>query len=365
MAWTDAWWPVSSATSNLLSCANELRTELNARAGTAVAAFSAGDSTWNVIKALRDAVDGAVTDFYKGDDWRQYVGCGVAGSGSGVGGTINIFLDVLGAGRGAWRNTAAGVEASGPAYDPPGGGDPYAFHFNELHDIIDAMKWKRVVCSAYSDGSHSALERIGGMWWYGGYPPSEGWASASDALDAAWTEATGATASGSPVAVTMAADYVYSSYSYPEDYFCHLELRRNFFQASIPSGVTAAKLYAPGHAANYYDAADSPYDRTTNPSWNTTFYISSTSPGTLTDADWSFGSLGATVPCPDAVGPGATPTSVVDLSNYTAGSTNYLQERSDEAKPTHIAASDYWGSFSIGELRKGVATAPCIFYKLT
>ena len=203
MAWTAGLWPVDQDTTTVLTAANELRTELNARAGLAVAAFVQGDSTWDAIKVLRDAVDGVITDFYKEDDWGQYVGNGVAGDGGGLDGTVNIFNDVFGGVRAAWRNTAAGGEATAPLYDPPNHSDPYTFHFNELHDVIDALEWKRAECSAYSDtNSKSALLREGGQDW--GEPA---YATVQEALDAAWTEVNADTAAAVSIGATMTAAY--------------------------------------------------------------------------------------------------------------------------------------------------------------
>lgn len=198
-AWTADRWPLdagSSTPTNLLTCANELRTQLNARAGCGdagwvdITAFAEGQSTWDAIKLLRDGVDSVVTDFYKDSDWGQYVGNGVAGDGGGIGGTLNIFLDLFGGTRNTWLNAPA-TQATAAAYDPTDGDLPYKTYLNELYTVIDALEWKRVICSLYTDtNSKSALEREGGQE----EGVDAGAASAQAAIDAAWTAATGDTA---------------------------------------------------------------------------------------------------------------------------------------------------------------------------
>jgi len=152
------------------------------------------------------------------------------------------------------------------------------------------------------------------------------------------------------------------------DYYAWVFLRRVFWTATLPDGVTDAKLYLPGHVINDYDQVDSPSQKDANPAWSATYYISDTSPGTLADADWSFGNLGATIACPDAIGPAATPTAVVALANYTEDATNYIQERSDEVKPQHVVDDGYWAQFCGSMARKQIADnntkKPVIFYKV-
>lgn len=368
MAWTPGRWPLAAGSStpdNLLTCVNELRSELNIRGDMAdpvwgdLGAFAEGDSTWDAIKAIRDKVDGVLGLFYKGTDWRAYVGCGTAGAGAGVGGTINIFLDVFGGVRDAWLNTPPATQATAPAYDPTEGDPTYKTYLNELYSVIDALQWIRIETTGYDDGSgNQTLTR------YGESACDE--ASEQDAVDAAFADIGAAVAAAGTADPGDTANYgeTYGGGGY---WACQLWHNRTWWQFDAPANVEDAYVYLHGDIGNWYEDALGSTD--TNPAWDMHVAISGVSPGALTDADWAYGADAAAIDAPDFED-GTRLSAVVHMGVLpTADQTDYLQLRSDEAKPNHLVGA-YWDPCycpvltSVMERRYPTDTNPFVFIQI-
>lgn len=342
MAWTPDRWPLAAGAStpnNLLSCANELRTELNARHGTAlVAAFAAGQSTWDAIKIIRDAVDSVVDQFYDGDDsLKRFAATGVAGSGVGLAATRSIFEAAFGGARVTWLNAPA-TESTAPAYDPTEGDPCYKTYLNELYSVIDLLQWLAVDTTTYSSGSpaYGVLRRRGAAY---------GEADEQAALDAAYTAYLADTPT--PLTHPQTPRFYLSYYdTYPgaaDAYF--LAAFRVFRQATIPTGSLSCKAVMVGPQSNSY-LTGAGYVAT--PQWYAEVYLSTTTPGAIADADWTYGALAATLTVPNvhvAFGdPLNTDLYAAALTGFTAGSLHYFQllVKDDDVEPQWIVDDGDW-----------------------
>ena len=125
---------------------------------------------------------------------------------------------------------------------------------------------------------------------------------------------------------------------------------RDFWQFTVPADAAKVFVVAQGIYANSYGVLTYGYEGTVNPAWNHTFYLSTTSPGTLGSATWDFGSLAATVAAQSNVGQDSTSGQAIELKlggvSLTAGTTYYMQHRMDESTPTFLTGVTWptWNS---------------------
>jgi len=152
----DADWPVEAEDTLTPDLVNNLREMLNYHTGiTAITdAFEAGDRTWNVIYALRQAIvlkcylcgnpaTGALwqkyPNFHLDDDWTP----------DGAAAVDNLFKAIVDPARRTWQNEYDGTEAPGASISPEqcsfGQSNPETFHFNDLYEAIEGMRWQAAV----------------------------------------------------------------------------------------------------------------------------------------------------------------------------------------------------------------------------
>lgn len=193
--------------------------------------------------------------------------------------------------------------------------------------------WSAVRPASYTDGaSAQGLTKIGSA--------GSSTASAAAALVAAWGNVTSATASATAgladdSGATVAASYEYSAPTYRVS---DPTITRPFYTATPPAGTVSVFVYWIGIYLNVYE---NPIATTiVNPPWLHTLYQSTTTPGTIAAADWSFGSLVATAAALSAGVSVSDDTTTIhgltELSAFTAGVANYFQHRMDEAYPMHL-----------------------------
>lgn len=354
MAWTGGRWPLAAGAStptNLLTCVNELVSQLNYRGvrianGTGLgwadlSAFVAGQSTWDAIKILRDKVEWLIYSHIVIQDgtWYQYKeagasdGAGYIGPGAGAR-RINIFEAVFGVGRLTWLNTPPATEATSPTYDPLDGDLPYKTYLNELCSVIDEIQWGYALMDTYDDGSgNGALARF--------YESDPYETSEVDAIDNSWAD--------TPVDTVGAHSDELSGAEYGETNggggtFClYHNLNRPFYEFVLPQDVLACKLYFHGELRNrYMSTAGDGF--TANPSWDLYAYQSGTTPGALTFAgDWSYGSLSATLAVAGTEYSVSEISTPVTFSVFDSDQTNYVQLRGGDFKHSYLDPGDaYW-----------------------
>ena len=358
MAWTPGLWPVSSSTTALLTAAQELRSNLNAKISHDLCpAISDGDALYTAIANLRYSVNQSIAEFYDPETGKALVPCGA----DPYWGYGNLWQRLFGSARRAWRNRNDGTEAASPNWFPEmcnlQDSDPYSFLLNELHDIIDAMGWKRLDVNWW----------LNGLWKAGGtfQQPSEE-SSQSAALNAAWAAWTAAAA----VAVDPASPYFASCHAFyyraranPPLYDCAFGAVRRFNSFDLPAGAAAVRLVTMGGLTvglvwlDQYDQDNSGARQTVpNPDWTWSITIGTTNDQTI----WDYGA-------PACQSDLKATWQTILMSNWTAGVTNYIQVRAgDDVRPDHVASNGYWGhgSGDYGSYDKQVLTPGWVLYKV-
>ena len=337
MAWARTW-PKVECDDIALEDFNELNSELNLRAGVANAAFVEGDGLRYAIKTMRTRVNSVLKDpstpvggFLNASGYLYCPPAVASGDDS-----VNIFGELYGGGRLAWRNKLDGTEAtSGGNWWPPQcsleDSDPYIFHVNELYDVINALEWN--VLAPFTQL---------GVW----YRLGQGYHATTKqgALDAAWTDILAATALDSAGWQNNQVKLQYTGDAAETPaYRVNIWHAQRFASLAIPASMTAARLYFCRLAYNQYLTGSTTYSKIpTVP--NLLVYSDTTTPVPLSDADWGFGALGLTVAFPDQNAPtyngvwgGAITGLAADATNYFRFSTSCLS-----TKPQYIVDSGYW-----------------------
>lgn len=195
--------------------------------------------------------------------------------------------------------------------------------------------WSASVMTGYADGSdNDALAKYGSKC-------DESTASA--ALNSGYASLVGATATAIDGAAAASGSLIVLTYGgYLGTYSVQSQtIFRIFYTITPPAGTVSVFVYLIGFMQNVYESGGT---SVINPDpWRHRFYQSTTTPGTLTAADWDFGSQVASVKAPAVLSAEYTLSEVVELSDFTAGVTNYIQHRSDESMPSHLLGVT-WGS---------------------
>jgi len=336
MAWARTW-PKVACDEFALEDMNELNSELNLRAGIANAAFVEGDGLRYAIRTMRLRVNAvlktpaAPEGGFLNDSGYLYCPPAVASGDD----SVNIFGELYGGGRLAWRNEDDGTEATGSSWWPPEcsleDSDPYIFHVNELYDVIDALEWNVL----------APLTDLGNLFLLGqGYHLT----TKQGALDDAWADLTGNTPT------TTGTHYNQEEVQYTGDdaetpaYRVNIWHTQRFASLAIPATMTAARLYFCRLAYNRYLTGESTYSKIPAPQPNALVYVDNTTPVPLAAADWGFGALGLTVAIPDQNAPTYNGVWGGALTGLTADATNYFRFGLSclTAPPQYVVDGGYW-----------------------
>ncbi len=332
MAWSTAW-PKAEGENVTVALLNELVAELNVRTDLVVEVpmddFAEGDSLWDAIHDLRQRVaDVLAAHFFINEDTGYMLAlvedhtptyhydwddC--------------IFAYALGEGRVGWRQDAAANETTSSS--PPScsleDSAPYAFHLNELHDVIDALQWININSGIV--GPNHLLEKTG---------TSGAVASKQAAIDDAWA--------------ALVADDVYegafsqnfwSRFSYDTTYDADITLSQPTVAIEIPAEATALMIWAFGVRENYFHTAAGD---AAPPAWSLQFYIGTAE--ITVDADgWTYGALAGTLDVPSVVAPPISADDFgVELTGFSAGELNYIRQGQStiSTKPQYIVDDGEW-----------------------
>ena len=169
-------------------------------------------------------------------------------------------------------------------------------------------------------------------------------ATKQGALDAAWA---------SMVADTPGVDaskYVLQRCGFYTEiqYKAICSSRRSFFYFTPPVGAQSVAAYITGVWHNFYASTTGP---TFCPSWRAQLYTSATTPGTITSADWGFGTLRRSFTMPDVISGYTIATAYAwtggPISGWTAGAMEYAQlriEGDDTTIPQFVVTSGDWSA---------------------
>jgi len=289
--------------------------------------------TWEAIRSLREAIAlcaGECGDAVTGALWCGRVSANLIDAelweddeGAGTSERLNIFNDTIETDRLIWQNEPDGTEVGSPDYDEPqqcsfGESDPALYHLNELHDIIDAMRWRSVPFITDTGQTRKCQISFGGH-------SSVSAAQAITDLWTAWTAKADADSSDglSDDSLIYRQHSTYDLGGASLFYYTLTDRRLNGY-LDIPTGADAVKI-AIGNWKNYQDISTG--RQKVPETWQVALYLS-----TSQDTSWDAAamSLAATLDVPDSLMyPDGDDLVVVELTDatWTAGVRNYWHLR--------------------------------------
>ena len=288
---------------------------------------------------------------------QPYVGCGVAPS-VGYPWFPNIWRDVFGGTRIAWRNGHDGSEATWDGYrygadfavkvfaaytcnsESLVDSDPWNFLFNELHDVIDAMCWKPLTTTSTGLVYQQASSSGSGL-------------TEQQMLDALWAAWLAASPTSSGAVQSYSA---FTLDTWGSVYGCRglMGESRSFFSASVPAAAVAMKAFLTYVQNNYVGLQEGPgpdystlvkiwADQSRGqtpppygipPAWTASMNVGTADPSPYGAGEWSYGA-----PCSSWTVPSiysytgtyfASPVASA-ITGFTAGSTNFFELIGEDA----------------------------------